>query len=118
MRSTKYLFLLAFVAITLLLACKRKKEHISICGKENPMENISWLKTKITDYKNRHYTGTLYTKVSKDTTFVGIQLDMMSCYVCEIYTCDGTSISQGTFTRLNMEMSSAEAPKWNKVARF
>lgn len=118
MRSTKYLFLLAFVAITLSLACKRKKEHISICGKENPMETISWLKTKITDYKNQHYTGTLYTKISEDTTYVGIQRDVMSCYVCEIYTCDGTPISQDTFTRLNMEMTSAGAPKWNKVARF
>lgn len=90
----------------LIVSCDEKEENASpvICGVENPIENLSWLKEKIDTFSKTTGVGIQIFQATYQNETVFIVDDCMNCAdaLIQVYNCQGDVICQlGGFAGLN-----------------
>jgi hypothetical protein len=78
--------------------CKKSNnaDGSRVCGIDNPMQNLSWLREKVESLKAESLGGQVKRYRYEGQDIISIQAWVQSCYPCSLYTCFGQPLSPQT----------------------
>jgi hypothetical protein len=91
----KKLFSLSVLIVILLTACARVEEVAPECYSNNPISELSWLKTVVSEFQKPKSGPLLVSSYSfRSMTYLVVANPGVSCPACYIYNCEGKTIAQ------------------------
>lgn len=95
--------LLLSLFLLFAFSCKEKtvSSTLEVCGVKDPVRNLPWLKAKIDSLKTEKQDNMLMVTVGELKGEIVFDYTMlyMSCYVCNVYRCDGTRVDLTNLTQ-------------------
>ena len=99
--------LFVFFFLLFIFSCKDKtiSSTLEICGVKDPVRNLPWLTARIDSLKAEKQDNMLMVTVGKLKGEIVFDYTMlyMSCYVCQVYRCDGTRVDLSKLTQEEMQ---------------
>ncbi|MGV3604363.1 MAG: hypothetical protein ACO1N1_24290 [Dyadobacter fermentans] len=99
--------LFLFFFLLFIFSCKDKtiSSTLEICGVKDPVRNLPWLAARIDSLKAEKQDNMLMVTVGKLKGEIVFDYTMvyMSCYVCQVYRCDGTRVDLSKLTQEEMQ---------------
>lgn len=99
--------LFLFFFLLFIFSCKDKtiSSTLEVCGVKDPVRNLPWLAARIDSLKAEKQDNMLMVTVGKLKGEIVFDYTMlyMSCYVCQVYRCDGTRVDLSKLTQEEMQ---------------
>ncbi|KAA6439457.1 hypothetical protein FEM33_14460 [Dyadobacter flavalbus] len=100
-------FVLPVLIVCSLLSCKDKdvSSNVSVCGVNDPVRNLPWLKNLIEKAIDDKEANILTVKLLefKGRPIFNYNTLYMSCYGCVNYECDGSRVDISKFTEQELK---------------
>lgn len=99
--------ILLFLFLILVFSCNDDtlSSRLEVCGVKDPVRNLPWLRAKIDSLKTHKQDDMLTVTLGKIKGEIVFDYTMlyMSCYVCQVYRCDGSRVDLTNFTQEEMQ---------------
>src|SRR5688572_29612974 len=88
-----------FMIIVIALSATECKKNTApagqdVCGVQNPINNIPWLKEKVASLRSQSLGGQVRRYSHNGQDIISIHTWIQSCYPCNLYTCFGQPLTQ------------------------
>lgn len=85
-------WLCLLVALVLFSCNKKNNNKGDVCGVDNPITELHWLKQKVDAYREENLTGQVMEIQANGRQYLNVQLMISSCFMCDLYTCGGRKL--------------------------